>query len=78
MLELKKVTYPYYGPIEEIDFLKSLYNLKDMESYDSRYSNAEEDILKHMHRNDDYPYGWVFREERFQLNHMIMSLTYIR
>lgn len=69
IFEAKKVIYPYYGRIEEIGFLKRLYKLKDMESYDSRFSNAEEDIYQHTQRNEDCSYGWVFEDERFQLKY---------
>ena len=61
------VTYPYYGSLTEIDFLNRLYNLKDRESQDPRYDNAESDIWQHTSNNDDYEYGWVFSDARFQL-----------
>lgn len=65
--EITKVTYHYFGRLEEIDFLKRLYVLEKMPSYDSRFSNAERDIWQHTINNDDYPYCWVFEDERFQL-----------
>lgn len=60
-------TYPYYGLLTEIEFLNRLYNLKDMESYDSRFENAEGDIWQHTVNNEDCEYGWVFSDERFPL-----------
>lgn len=63
----KKVTYPYHGELDEIDFLKRIYNLEDMISEDPRYSNAEEDIWQHTKNNDDYADCWVFEDDRFQL-----------
>lgn len=60
-------TYHYFGRLEEIDFLKRIYNLEKMPSHDSRFENAEIDILKHTVNNDDYPPCWVFEDERFQL-----------
>ncbi len=65
--DTKKVTYYYYGRLEEIDFLKRLYNLADMESLDSRYPNAEGDIWQHTVNNADYPSCWVFEDGRFPL-----------
>ena len=52
---------------EELDFLKRLYELRDMPSNDARYENAEQDIWQHTVNNDDYPDCWVFEDERFYL-----------
>lgn len=65
--DTNKVSYPYYGCLEEIEFLKRLYDLKSLPSYDSRYPDAESDIWQHTINNDDYPFCWVFEDERFQL-----------
>lgn len=51
-----KFEYPYYGRLEEIEFLERLYNLYEMESNDSRYSNAHGDIVQHTINNYDYKY----------------------
>lgn len=67
LFETKRVTYPYFGQVEEIDFLKRLYNLESMPSEDDRFSNAEADIWQHTVNNDDYPYCWVFEDKRFNL-----------
>lgn len=67
VFETKKVTYHYAGQIEELDFLQRLYDLKSMPSYDSRFSNAEEDIWQHTKNNDDYLDCWVFEDDRFEL-----------
>lgn len=42
LFETKKVTYPYFGRMDELDFLKRLYNLKSMPSLDFRFLNAED------------------------------------
>lgn len=65
--ETKRVTYNYFGRLEEIEFLKRLYDLKSMPSLNSRFSDAESDIWQHTINNDDYPFCWVFEDERFQL-----------
>lgn len=65
--DTKHITYPYYGRLSEIEFLNRLYDLKSLLSLDSRFLNAEEDILQHTVNNDDYPACWFFEDERFQL-----------
>lgn len=65
--ESKRVQYRYYGRLSEIDFLKKLYDLKKMPSFDSRYDDAEGDIWQHTVNNDDYEEGWIFQDERFGL-----------
>ncbi|MBU5466240.1 hypothetical protein KQI49_05265 [Virgibacillus sp. MSJ-26] len=67
LFETRNVTYLYFGRMDEIDFLKRLYDLKSMPSLDLRFSNAEDDIWHHTVNNDDYPICWVFEDERFQL-----------
>lgn len=62
----ENIFYPYYGRFDVVEFLKRLYNLADWESRDSRVENAEEEIIMHIH-NGDYPYDWIFEDERFQL-----------
>lgn len=66
-LDTETITYLYFGRLEEIEFLKRLYDLKSMPSLDSRYSDAEGDILQHTVNNNDYPFCWVFEDDRFQL-----------
>lgn len=64
----ERIFYLYHGELEELDFLKILYPLDTMPSYDPRYANAEGDIRQHIINNDDYEYGWVFTDDRFGLN----------
>ena len=59
LFHTENVQYPYYGRLEEIDFLERLY--------DSRHENAKGDIIRHTINNDDYPYCWVFEDDRFGL-----------
>lgn len=66
--ETKTVKYYYFGRFEEIDFLKRIYDLKKMRSNDSRFKDAESDIWQHTVNNDDYPFCWVFEDERFELS----------
>lgn len=62
------IEYPYYGRLEEIEFLERVYDLDKLPSSDSRYFTAREDIIQHTVNNDDYPKCWVFHDDRFQLN----------
>jgi len=63
----QRISYPYHGRLSEIDFLKKLYALDKMPSYDERYNNAEGDIWQHTVNNDDWESDWVFGDERFEL-----------
>lgn len=65
--ENKRIRYRYYGKLSEIDFLKRIYDLYSLPSYDSRFKNAERDIWQHTVNNDDYEDGWVFEDDRFEL-----------
>jgi hypothetical protein len=67
LFETKKIRYPYYGRLSEIDFLKRIYKLNELPSLDDRFDDAEGDIWQHTVNNDDYEAGWVFEDERFQL-----------
>lgn len=65
--ENKRVHYGYNGRFSEIGFLKRIYDLKALPSYDRRFEDAEGDIWQHIVNNDDYENGWVFEDERFEL-----------
>jgi hypothetical protein len=57
----------YHGRLDEIGFLKRLYKLNEIKSYDSRYKDVEGDIYQHRIRNYDWPDDWIFSDERFGL-----------
>ena len=63
----KRIHYGYYGRLNEIDFLKRIYDLKSLPNYDNRFDDAEGDIWQHTINNDDYDDGWVFEDDRFEL-----------
>lgn len=66
--EVLHYEYDFFGRMTTVEFLNRLYPLKNMPSYDSRYSNAEEDIYIHTITNPyDYPEGWLFNDDRFGL-----------
>lgn len=61
------INYGCYGKLSELDFLKRIYDLKTLPSYDDRFSDAEGDIWQHTVNNDDYENGWIFEDERLGL-----------
>lgn len=64
----KHVFMKYYGRCtDEVTFLKRLYNLSALPSFDSRFEDSEGDIWQHTISNDDWGEFWVFDDERFLL-----------
>ena len=63
----EKCFYPYQGQLTEIEFLKKIYPLDKMPSYDSRFENAESDIWQHTVNNNDWDSDWIFKDDRFEL-----------
>ncbi|WP_061335148.1 AbiJ-related protein [Streptomyces scabiei] len=59
---------PWWGRLDEIGFLGSLYDLDRLASTDSRYTTARDDIIKHRVTNDDWEDNWVFENPHFQLH----------
>ena len=62
------VRIPVYGRLSEIDFLARLYDLDQMPSTDSRFSNASGDIWQHTVNNNDWEDYWYFSDRRFHLS----------
>ncbi|MEU7317292.1 Shedu anti-phage system protein SduA domain-containing protein [Streptomyces sp. NPDC007083] len=58
---------PWWGRLDEIDFLEGLYDLDRLASTDSRYTTARRDIIQHRINNPDWFDDWVFEDPRFQL-----------
>lgn len=58
---------PLYGRLDELSFLKRLYNLSILPSTDGRFKDAEGDIIQHTLNNDDWDADWVFYDQRFEL-----------
>lgn len=57
----------WHGKLDDMSFLKRLYNLEEMPSYDYRYSNAAGDIRTHTYYFDDWEHDWIFSDDRFDL-----------
>ncbi|MGN1381624.1 MAG: AbiJ-NTD4 domain-containing protein [Eubacterium sp.] len=60
------VFMPFYGRLDEVEFLSRIYDLKKMKVYDSRFNNALDEITCHL-RNGDLEDCWFFKDERFHL-----------
>ena len=56
-----------YGRLDEISFLKRIYDFSVILSNDDRFDNFEGEIWQHTINNDDYPEYWIFIDERLQL-----------
>ncbi|MFD8898076.1 AbiJ-related protein [Streptomyces ardesiacus] len=65
-LRLRNVDWS--GRLEEVEFLKRIFKLDALESYDSRFKTAEGDIYQHRVNNYDWEADWVFADERFGLS----------
>jgi hypothetical protein len=57
----------WFGRLDDVEFLKRLYNLEDLSSTDSRFKTASGDIWQHRINNTDWEADWVFTDERFEL-----------
>ncbi|GHJ36041.1 protein kinase [Streptomyces sp. TS71-3] len=65
-LRLQKVDWA--GELDEVEFLKRIFDLDTLESYDSRFATAEGDIIQHRFNNEDWESDWVFTDPRFGLS----------
>lgn len=57
----------WWGNLDEIDFLKRIYELSKLPSTDNRYDDSHWDIVQHRVNNNDWSDDWVFNDERFNL-----------
>jgi AbiJ N-terminal domain 3 len=57
----------WWGNLDEIDFLKRIYELSKLPSTDNRYDDSHWDIIQHRVNNNDWSDDWVFNDERFNL-----------
>jgi hypothetical protein len=50
---------PFHGSLDMMSFLKRVWDLSQMLSTDSRFSNAEGDIWQHIVNNDDWSLSYL-------------------
>lgn len=59
----------YHGNQTEPDFLARIFDLKNLQSRDGRYTNAYDDIYQHMVNNNDWDEDWIYSDPRINLAH---------
>jgi hypothetical protein len=61
-------TIGWTGRLDEVGFLKRVWDLSELPSTDGRYKDAEGDIWQHRVNNPyDWPDDWLFSDSRFEL-----------
>jgi hypothetical protein len=61
---------PWWGKLDEVDFLARIYDLEELPTTDYRigqFPNARADINQHRFNNLDWDDDWVFSDPRFNL-----------
>src|SRR5258706_13505822 len=66
--EMMRQHINWFGRLEDIDFLRRLYDLEKLPSNDSRYKDMLGDIRQHRVNNDDWEDDWVLNDERLNLS----------
>ncbi|MFA6231206.1 MAG: hypothetical protein WC617_13695 [Rhodanobacter sp.] len=66
---LSAANVSWSGRLQDDEFLSRLYDLSNLPSLDYRYTDAAGDIHQHCVRNNDWDFGWVFYDRRFNLMH---------
>lgn len=64
-IQVKKLCW--YGRLDELVFLKRIFNLKELPSGDSRFIDMEGDIRQHRYNNNDWEDDWVYEDSRLNL-----------
>ncbi|MFE9458949.1 hypothetical protein [Streptomyces californicus] len=66
---LRGVSRPWWGNLDEVTFLESLYVLDRPPVGDSQLRTVRADNQQHRLNNDDLPYDWIFEASRLGLSH---------
>jgi hypothetical protein len=64
-LKIEKIQW--WGTLNDVEFLRRIFDLTDLPSFDSRFEDAEGDIWQHTVNNNDWESDWVFTDSRFDL-----------
>lgn len=65
---LRSTGASWSGSLDEVAFLRRLYDLDRLTSHDPRFATAEGDIVQHRYNNpEDWEDDWVFSDDRFGL-----------
>ncbi|MGW4725320.1 AbiJ-related protein [Streptomyces sp. NPDC004291] len=66
---LRAAPFTWSGSLDEISFLRRLYALNQLPSFDTSFATAEGDIVQHRFNNpEDWEDDWVFTDTRFALS----------
>ncbi|MFJ9862333.1 AbiJ-related protein [Streptomyces althioticus] len=66
---LRRTGASWSGSLDEVTFLRRLYDLDRLKSHDPRFATAEGDIVQHRYNNpEDWDDDWVFGDDRFGLS----------
>ncbi len=58
---------PWYGRLDDVEFLYRVFDLNSMPSTDSRHPTMAGDISRHRFMNSDWDEDWVFSDRRLRL-----------
>lgn len=65
---LRSTGASWSGSLDEVTFLRRLYDLDRLKSHDPRFTTVEGDIVQHRYNNpEDWENDWVFGDARFGL-----------
>ncbi|WP_411139313.1 protein kinase domain-containing protein [Streptomyces sp. C10] len=65
---LRSTGVSWSGSLDEVTFLRRLYDLDRLKSHDPRFTTVEGDIVQHRYNNpEDWEDDWVFGDDRFGL-----------
>ena len=64
---LRLGNFAWNGQLDEVEFLSRLFDLQNLPSGDTRFTDAAGDIWQHCINNDDWERDWVFSDARFHL-----------
>ncbi|MGW1365004.1 AbiJ-related protein [Streptomyces chartreusis] len=65
---LRSTGVGWSGSLDEVAFLRRLYDLDRLNSHDPRFATAEGDIVQHRYNNpEDWEDDWIFGDARFGL-----------
>lgn len=67
-IQLQQINY--CGRLDEVDFLKRIFNLDNIPSNDHRFKTFEGDLFQHTVNNSDWDNYWIFTDSRFDLKHV--------
>lgn len=67
-IQLQQINY--CGRLDEVDFLKRVFNLDNIPSNDHRFKTFERDLFQHTVNNSDWDNYWIFTDSRFDLKHV--------